>query len=733
MSDSPFELKGFEPISRLGSGGFGEVWLARQVNIDRQVAIKIGHAPIDDKTVQLRFERECIALGRLSGHPNIIDVFTAGQLDDGRPYLVLEFVNGGTLWQRLQRSPLSESELCRVGIQLSDALIVAHEAGVLHRDLKPENVLLRQNGNAVLGDFGIARLHDGANTTSHAITASVAYAAPEILSGKSASVASDLYGIGICLLASVLRSVPFVNKTDESIHPIINRVLTDNPPDLTQHGVTNQLSAAINSLLEKDPDKRPRSASDAKALLEHAANAAQQAVQHSAPATVIAPSPPPSAITSGQRPAPNLGAAAGTGAPPTVRGHAAPPPPGQPPPPHAPPSQAPPGQAPPGQAPPGQAPPPAVVPPSFPSQQRPSSPPNAPAPTGFPARPGGQPAPPPAQQRPQATPQPPANYPPAQQHGQPAGGHRPPPQAFTGQPGGNPSQQHQPYGAAGRPPTYNTTSSGDGNNDRLRVFALAFGATVVIGGLLLFVLTRLSGDEQSSTDLTTIDGGDDTDSSDDTSEESADNTDNTDNTDDDIADTTTSSTALPPSVSLSPTQPPTTELGPLALPLTVADTDFGSDATVTPDTVGPVSPQFCDNTPVTVGLSEWEGETLGNPAGFPLVFQEIVRFDSVAQAEAYTSSYVATVNCDDWVLPGEDGNLDLTIAPEVIDPAPFSYDDESHEIDFVGTNTLATVYARTAIVRIGLDVYVLSVTSLVEGDLVELDPLLETAVDRLQS
>ncbi|MGI9616435.1 MAG: serine/threonine protein kinase [Acidimicrobiales bacterium] len=725
MSDSPFVLKGFEPVSRLGSGGFGEVWLARQVNIDRQVAIKIGHAPIDDKTVQLRFERECIALGRLSGHPNIIDVFTAGQLDDGRPYLVLEFVNGGTLWQRLQRSPLSESELCRVGVQLSDALVVAHEAGVLHRDLKPENVLLRQNGNAVLGDFGIARLHDGANTTSHAITASVAYAAPEILSGKSASVASDLYGIGICLLASVLRSVPFVNKTDESIHPIINRVLTDKPPDLSQHGVTSQLSAAINSLLEKDPDKRPRSAADAKVLLEHAANAAQQPVQHSAPATVVAPNPPPNATISGQRPAPPSGAPPGTGASPTVRGHAAPPPPGPTPPApappgqvspgHAPPGQVSPGYAPPGHTPPGhaspgqvpprQAPPPAVVPQAFAPQQHPTGPQNAPAPTGFPASPGSQPAPPPAQQRPPGTPQPPANYPQAQQPRQPAGGLRPPPQSFTGQPSGNPPQQHQPYSAAGRPPTYNTTSSGGGNNDRLRVFALAFVATVVIGGLLLFALTRLSGDEQSSTDLTTID---------------------------DSADTTTSSTAPPPSASLSPTQPPTTELGPLALPLTIADTVLGSDATVTPDTVGPISPQFCDNTPVTVGLTEWEGETLGDPVGFPLVFQEIVRFDSAAQAEAYTTSYVATVNCDDWILPGEDGNLDLTIAPEVIDPAPFSYDDESHEIDFVGTTAVATVFARTAIVRIGVDVFVLSVTSLVEGDVAELDPLLDIAVDRLQ-
>lgn len=696
MSDSPFELKGFEPISRLGGGGFGEVWLARQVNIDREVAIKIGHAPIDDKTVQLRFERECIALGRLSGHPNIIDVFTAGQLDDGRPYLVLEFVNGGTLWQRLQRSPLSEAELCRVGIQLSDALAVAHTAGVLHRDLKPENVLLRQNGDTVLGDFGIARLHDGANTTSHAITASVAYAAPEILSGKSASVASDLYGIGICLLASALRSVPFVNKTDESIHPIINRVLTDKPPDLRQHGVSAELSSVVGSLLEKDPNKRPRSATDAKALIEAASQAAQSTGPMGAAATVIAPTPPPHATQSGQRPGPTTGSHA---PPPSVQS--------------GPVTPANPAQT---------APPPAAPPP----QNLPSPPRAYPAPTGFPAPSASPGAPqPPTQQAAQGRPSPPAGYrppsspPPSSSppppHG--AGGHQPPPQSFTGQQGGAPYQQSQPYGSAGRPPTFTPptfappTPTG-GSNDRVRVFALAFGATVVVGGLLLFVLTRLSGgDEGSTPDITTVAG-----------DESAES----------VTSTVPPSTTAAPTSAPSTTQPPTTELGPLVLPLTIADTSLPSDATITPDDQGPDSPQFCDNIPVTVGLDEWDGETLADPIGSPLIFQEVSRFDSAAQAQAYLASYVATVNCSDWILPGEAGDPDITIAPEVRTPA-FTYGDETHEIWFEGTTDFATIVARTALVRDGRQVFQISVTSLLEGDLDELDPLLELSIERLQS
>ncbi|MGF1597432.1 MAG: serine/threonine-protein kinase [Acidimicrobiales bacterium] len=260
MVDPPFVLPGVEPTERIGGGGFGDVWLARQISIDRQVAVKVGHAPIDDTTVQLRFERECIALGRLSGHPNIMDVFTAGQLVDGRPYLVLEFVDGGTLWDRLRRGPLTAGELRRIGLQLAAALDTAHTHGVLHRDLKPENILLRRNGDAVLGDFGIARLHDGAHTTSHAITASVAYAAPEILSGKGASAATDIYGIGICLLAAVVRTVPFVDGADDSIHPIINRVLTAPPPDLRVLGVPDRLATLIEGLLAKEPQRRPPTA-----------------------------------------------------------------------------------------------------------------------------------------------------------------------------------------------------------------------------------------------------------------------------------------------------------------------------------------------------------------------------------------------------------------------------------------------------------------------------------------
>ncbi|MFV0260700.1 MAG: protein kinase domain-containing protein [Acidimicrobiales bacterium] len=260
MSTAPFTLEGFTPLQRIGRGGFGEVWLARQVNVDRDVAIKIGHEPITDHTAQRRFERECVALGRLTNHPNIIDVHTVGQLPDGRPFLVLEYVSGGTLWDRLQASRIEEPDLLVVSLEITDALEVAHRAGIIHRDLKPENILLRPSGQAVLGDFGIARLHDGTNTTAQAVTASVAYAAPEVLAGEPPTPLSDLYGIGICLVAAAIRDVPFVHSTDQSIPPILNRVLSEAPPDLGSLGYSRPFAEFVARLVAKDPSLRPPNA-----------------------------------------------------------------------------------------------------------------------------------------------------------------------------------------------------------------------------------------------------------------------------------------------------------------------------------------------------------------------------------------------------------------------------------------------------------------------------------------
>lgn len=253
----PISLAGLEPVARIGSGGFGQVWLARQVDLDRQVAVKIGHRPFDVDDDRLRFERECKALGRLSGHANIVEVHTSG-ISNGLPYLVLEYVEGGTLADN--GAQLTEQQLRVVAAELCDAVEAAHQIGVLHRDLKPENVFLDLDGRAVLGDFGIARISDDNNTVGGGITASIGYAAPETLAGVPPSPAADIYGIGVTIAAAVLGRSPFITGDHISLEAIIVNVANAPPPDLATTGLSPHFSAAIAGAMAKDPASRPPSA-----------------------------------------------------------------------------------------------------------------------------------------------------------------------------------------------------------------------------------------------------------------------------------------------------------------------------------------------------------------------------------------------------------------------------------------------------------------------------------------
>jgi serine/threonine protein kinase len=613
-----FELEGFEPISRLGGGGFGDVWLARQTNVDRQVAIKVGHSAIQDETIKLRFDRECKALGRLSGHPNIVDVYTAGSLKDGRPYLVLEYIDGGTLWQRLKKSPIPEPELAAIGAQMASALNEAHSSGVLHRDLKPENILIRSSGEAVLGDFGIARLHDGANTTSAAITASVAYAAPEILSGKRATVASDLYGIGVCLLAAVFRSVPFVQKTDESIHPIINRVLSDRPPDVRRHGVSEGLASLIDRLLAKDPAIRPASA----AALIHEFEALQRAA-------ALAPAAPG-----------NVGAT--------------------------------------------------QVVTESPAAPIAAPPPNQPAPPT-----GGQiqtPAQPVADINNQVLPAP-----------------RPQDAAPTPAMVAARAKAAEPIA-----PTPETTSGqistgmslgrfADSPNGNMKLFALAYVLTLLIGGLGVFLASRMLGDGDNGDASAAVAGASGT------LEELP----------------ATPTTALEDNGEGTGAQSSES----VAAPLTIEDTSFGDNAEITADNPNPGAQAFCNNAPTTDGLVSWDGRAISTDLGLRSLFQVVSRFETAEQAASYLTSYAATNNCATWAVPTAEGDDIVYLA--VPAPAPVLGDD-ARRFDITGEiGTTITNHTSVILIRSGSDVLALSLSSVSESQVDEIESLAALAAERL--
>ena len=279
-------VPGVTDLVVIGRGGFGVVYRGHQEELGRDVAVKVLLASNADPQAVERWRREITAMGRLSNHPNIVAVYSAGVTDDGHPYLLMPHVSGGSLHERVAaRGPLAADEATRIGARLAGGLAAAHAAGVLHRDLKPANVLLSEYGEPQLSDFGIARLADAATTTTGSVTATIGYAAPEVLSGEPATEASDVYGLAATLHASLSGRAPFAGAEGEAMIARIGRVLTQPPPDLRPLGVPPALAAVLEAGLAKRPADRPPTADALREALE--------ALGGGADGPAVAPVPPP--------------------------------------------------------------------------------------------------------------------------------------------------------------------------------------------------------------------------------------------------------------------------------------------------------------------------------------------------------------------------------------------------------------------------------------------------------
>ena len=296
---------------------------ARQPRFGRTVAVKVLDPGADPLSVQ-RFERECEAMGMLSSHPNIVTIFDAGVADDGKPFLIMEFMPDGSLDDRLASDgPMRWDEVADVGVKLAGALHTAHEASVLHRDVKPANVLRSPFGEPCLSDFGLARFGDQAKTTG-VVTATLLHAPPEILAGRPATPRSDVYSLGSSLFTLLVGDAPFWQPTDESMLPLLARIADEPVPDLRPRGVPDALASAIEAALAKDPAARPGSAADFGRLLQEAqesagrsatalplaGQASVQAAREVATAptdpdqTIVRPRPSPTPIAPTPEPAP---------------------------------------------------------------------------------------------------------------------------------------------------------------------------------------------------------------------------------------------------------------------------------------------------------------------------------------------------------------------------------------------------------------------------------------------
>ncbi|MBQ1900356.1 MAG: serine/threonine protein kinase, partial [Erysipelotrichaceae bacterium] len=203
-------------VKLIGRGGMADVYLAYDVILKREVAVKILKSDMaDDDTALERFKREAGAVTQLS-HPNIVDVYDVGD-DKDRHYIVMEYIKGYTLKQLIKkRGPIPYKEAVWMMKQLAGALMEAHRNNVIHRDVKSQNVLIKDDGTIKLSDFGIA-LANGAMqiTKKDSVLGSVHYLAPELSRGKQASMQSDIYSLGIVFYELLTGDVPF--KADNPV------------------------------------------------------------------------------------------------------------------------------------------------------------------------------------------------------------------------------------------------------------------------------------------------------------------------------------------------------------------------------------------------------------------------------------------------------------------------------------------------------------------------------------
>ncbi len=292
------KLGPYELGEAIGAGGMGEVYRARDTRLDRTVAIKVLPAHLADSSdLRQRFEREARAISSLN-HPHICSLYDVGH-QDGVSFLVMEYLEGETLAQRLERGALPLSDVLKYGVQIADALDKAHRQGVVHRDLKPGNIMLTPQGGAKLMDFGLAKSAIAAAsissmtapahasspiTTKGMIVGTFQYMSPEQVEGKEVDARSDLFAFGAVLYEMMTGRRAFQGKSQLSVASAILEKEPE-PISIAQPLTPPSLDRTIRKCLAKDPEDRWQTARDLQLELQWIAEAGSQA---GAPAVVVA-------------------------------------------------------------------------------------------------------------------------------------------------------------------------------------------------------------------------------------------------------------------------------------------------------------------------------------------------------------------------------------------------------------------------------------------------------------
>jgi len=258
-------LTHYRILHRVAAGGMGVIYCARDERLEREVALKVlPEGALADPSARARFRNEALALSRLN-HPAIATIFDFDS-EGGTDFLVMEYVPGTTLAEKLAGGALPEPEVIDLGVQIADALEAAHEQGVVHRDLKPGNIVVTPRGRVKVLDFGIAKLLQPGGAPAATLTGgapgmsgTLAYMAPEQFLGTAVDARADLFALGVVLYEMATGRHPYAGKPPEAMmYAIVNT--RPAPPRGERPELSPRLEAAILRALEKQAERRHPSA-----------------------------------------------------------------------------------------------------------------------------------------------------------------------------------------------------------------------------------------------------------------------------------------------------------------------------------------------------------------------------------------------------------------------------------------------------------------------------------------
>ncbi len=271
----------YEIRSLLGAGGMGEVYLAQDTTLRRQVALKLLPADFTANKDRLRrFEDEAFAASSLN-HPNILTIYEIGA-EDGHPFIATEFIDGESLRQHMNRGRMELSEVLEIGIQMASAVAAAHAASIVHRDIKPENTMLRRDGIIKVLDFGLAKLTNQEepsldteaatralyNTAPGKVMGTVSYMSPEQARGKEVDTRTDIWSLGVMLYEMAAGRTPFESET---VTDILAGIVKSAPSPLAKYApdAPAEVERIITKMLEKNCEERYQTAKDLLIDLRH--------------------------------------------------------------------------------------------------------------------------------------------------------------------------------------------------------------------------------------------------------------------------------------------------------------------------------------------------------------------------------------------------------------------------------------------------------------------------------